>query len=55
LVLSGEPSISAAMSSFSRIHPAAVSAEASAPATDPEPVYEVRVEGDQIQVAKPGT
>jgi nitrite reductase/ring-hydroxylating ferredoxin subunit len=25
------------------------------PATDPEPVYEVRVEGDQIQVAKPGT
>ena len=25
------------------------------PATEPEPVYEVRVEGDEIQVAKPGT
>jgi glycine betaine catabolism B len=24
------------------------------PATEPEPVYEVRVEGDEIQVAKPG-
>jgi nitrite reductase/ring-hydroxylating ferredoxin subunit len=24
-----------------------------APATEPEPVYEVRVEGDEIQVAKP--
>jgi nitrite reductase/ring-hydroxylating ferredoxin subunit len=23
------------------------------PATEPEPVYEVRVEGDEIQVAKP--
>jgi nitrite reductase/ring-hydroxylating ferredoxin subunit len=23
------------------------------PATDPEPVYEVRIEGDEIQVAKP--
>jgi 3-phenylpropionate/trans-cinnamate dioxygenase ferredoxin subunit len=25
------------------------------PATEDEPVYEVRVEGDEIQVAKPGT
>ena len=24
------------------------------PATEPEPVYEVRVEGDEIQVARPG-
>ena len=24
------------------------------PAADPEPVYEVRVEGDEIQVAEPG-
>jgi nitrite reductase/ring-hydroxylating ferredoxin subunit len=25
------------------------------PATEPEPVYEVRVEGNEIQVARPGT
>lgn len=25
------------------------------PPTEPEPVYQVRVEGDEIQVAKPGT
>ena len=25
------------------------------PATEPQPVYEVQVEGDEIQVAKPGT